>query len=333
MTPEALLRITTGEKGCYETPELNEKLYLNRKGFRRIQNLEPYTGLVALFLDSNGLRAIENLGHLTQMRMLYLDNNCIERIEGLENLTELQTLSLSANSLTAVDGLETLHKLETLNVARNKLCTLEALRGVRAAPLVSSLDVSFNHIADTEAVADTVAALAPELKCLYFHHNPNQRFLQNYRRAFISAIPTLMYLDERPVKEIERRTSEAWGRGESRAEIEAARVAYLEEQRLAHIESCRAFRLVQAERCAEVAQQRAGESVGGEEGMSRPRPLGSSSAPLPRVPLAPGTRDGASEGTGSMHRSPATAGRAPDVPTRRWVFLSTGSSPCFSGRR
>ena len=30
-----------GEKGCYETPDLSEKLYLSRKGFRRIQNLEP----------------------------------------------------------------------------------------------------------------------------------------------------------------------------------------------------------------------------------------------------------------------------------------------------
>lgn len=56
----------------YESPELNETLYLHFRGFLRIQNLEPYTELRALFLESNSLQRIEGLSHLTSLRALFL---------------------------------------------------------------------------------------------------------------------------------------------------------------------------------------------------------------------------------------------------------------------
>ena len=40
-----------------------------------------------------------------------------------------------------------------------------------------------------------------------FNNNPNKRFLQNYRRDFISKIPTLTFLDDRKVDDLERKTS------------------------------------------------------------------------------------------------------------------------------
>jgi dynein assembly factor 1 len=284
MTTELLRELTNSEPGCYEAPHLNEKLYLNRKGFKVIENLEPYVNVVGLFLDSNGIHQIQNIGHMTNLRMLYLDNNCISKIEGLETLLELHTLNLSSNALTCVDGLQGLKKLETLSLAKNKICSLSDLDGIRETPEVSSLDVSFNQIADTEDVATTIATLVPKLKCLYFNNNPNKRFLQNYRRDFVSKIPGLTFLDDRKVDELERKTSEAWGRGLTRKEVEATRIKHVEEKRAAQRASIEAMQKVQAERAAEIKRLRAAAENGEEESSEHvdinvQRPLGSTATP------------------------------------------------------
>lgn len=291
MIPELLRELTNTEPGCYEAPHLNEKLYLNRKGFRVIENLEPYTNVVGLFLDSNGIHQIQNIGHMTNLRMLYLDNNCITKIEGLETLLELHTLNLSGNNLVRVEGLQGLTKLESLYLSKNNIQSLADMEGIREAPEVSSLDVSFNQIEDQENVATTIATLVPKLKCLSFNNNPNKRFLQNYRRDFISKIPTLTFLDDRKVDDLERKTSEAWGRGLTRKEVEATRVAHIEEKRAAHRASVEALKQVQAERIAEVARLRAA-AENGEEAPSEnvdinaQRPLGSTATPRVTVQTA-----------------------------------------------
>lgn len=65
MTPTLLRRLCIEQDG-YETPELNDKLYLHFQGFPSLcpQALAPYVGLKALWLDSNGLSEIEGLNHL-----------------------------------------------------------------------------------------------------------------------------------------------------------------------------------------------------------------------------------------------------------------------------
>ena len=53
----------------------------------------------------------------------------------------------------------------------------------------------------------------PNLKCLYLKGNPAVRNISNYRKIIIASIPSLTYLDDRPVFVNERRTAEAWLKG------------------------------------------------------------------------------------------------------------------------
>ncbi|TFJ81461.1 hypothetical protein NSK_007183 [Nannochloropsis salina CCMP1776] len=128
MTPEILRQLALNHDG-YESPSLNDTLYLHFRGFRRIENLGPYTGLRALWLDSNGLTEIgEGLGGLRQLRCLYLQNNLLESLgkggkEGgcLQGLTELVTLDVSGNRLLSLRGVEACPKLRTLVAGKNRL--------------------------------------------------------------------------------------------------------------------------------------------------------------------------------------------------------------------
>ena len=50
----------------------------------------------------------------------------------------------------------------------------------------------------------------PDLRCLYLKGNPAVSCIRNYRKAVIASIPTLTYLDDRPIFDAERRCAEAW---------------------------------------------------------------------------------------------------------------------------
>ena len=66
----ALLKALCKEHKMYQSPRLNDKLYLHFKGFKRIENLEEYTELSALWLEGNAISKIENMNHLSQMKCL-----------------------------------------------------------------------------------------------------------------------------------------------------------------------------------------------------------------------------------------------------------------------
>jgi hypothetical protein len=57
MTSEVLVAACKEHDG-YETPDLNDTLYLHFKGFRSIRNLEPYVNLKSLWLESNGITEV-----------------------------------------------------------------------------------------------------------------------------------------------------------------------------------------------------------------------------------------------------------------------------------
>eukprot|EP00983_Pelagomonas_calceolata_P071346 1151186-Pelagomonas_calceolata.AAC.19 len=70
MTRKALMDICKEQK-LYRTPSLNDKLYLNFKGFVSIgKDLEEYVNVRALFLEGNAISTLEGLPPLKELRCL-----------------------------------------------------------------------------------------------------------------------------------------------------------------------------------------------------------------------------------------------------------------------
>ena len=66
----AALRAICKENKLYATPELNETLYCNHRGFLTVADLEPYSGLRALFLENNALDTLDGIPPLAKVRCL-----------------------------------------------------------------------------------------------------------------------------------------------------------------------------------------------------------------------------------------------------------------------
>lgn len=233
MTLELLKSICAETEGAYQLPELNERLFLHHKGFRRIEALEEYVNCRALYLECNGIARIEGLDRLGKLCNLFLQQNCIEKIENLEYTCQIQNLNLSNNSIRKVEGLGSLKKLENLNLANNMIEDLEGLEVLKETKSLRNINVSHNRIYATEGVVEFWSQFKHEenysLVVLYYHHNPGVREISNYRKRMISSMLSLKYLDDRPIFEIERRSANAWNEGGNTAALKA-RQEYHKEQ-------------------------------------------------------------------------------------------------------
>lgn len=67
---KAVLRDLCAQHKLYRTPNLNDKLYLNFKGFTHIANLDDYINLKALFLEGNALHSLDGMPKLEQLKCL-----------------------------------------------------------------------------------------------------------------------------------------------------------------------------------------------------------------------------------------------------------------------
>lgn len=221
MTPE-LLQAICKERQMWTQPHLNTQLFLNYKGFLRIEGLEDYVNVRSLHLDNNNISKIEGLDRMTDLRSLHLAGNRIKDIENLESNIELRHLNLEANAIRYVSGVRQLAKLETLNLSGNRFEELEDLSNLKDLPALANVDVSSNSIEAADGVVDFWSEFK-NLKVLRFHGNPGVRHVSHYRKLIINALPSLSYMDERPVFAVERKASQAWAEGGMTAMHEAKR--------------------------------------------------------------------------------------------------------------
>jgi hypothetical protein len=231
------------ENNGYEAPELNDKLYLHFRGFKKIENLGPYTGVKAIWLDSNGFDKIENLTSMEGLRCLYMSKNLISRIEGLETLKHLHTLDLSYNRLTMISGLSHCPALNTVNLSRNSLATPAAIAHLQECLKLTTIDLSNNCLEADEGFFEVFQNI-PSMSTLSLNGNEVTR-LPHFRKKMIANIPRIGYLD-RPVEEIERVGAKAFMEGGADAEV-AARDNYRDEQRAKKSQEMQQYREWQQE--------------------------------------------------------------------------------------
>lgn len=136
-------RVCAEHKDLYNTPELNDKLYLNHCHLRKVASLHTFSELRTLWLHSNALSAIEGLECCVALKSLYVHDNMLTAISGLEQCRELKNLNLSGNCISVVEGLSSCTKLQNLDLSKNRITDITHLM---LCPSVTMLNLQENKI-------------------------------------------------------------------------------------------------------------------------------------------------------------------------------------------
>ena len=205
--------------GGYSTPEHNETVYLNSKGFRKMENLEEYISCKVLFMDGNVFRQIENICHMTNLRTLFLHDNLITKMIDFSAFKLLDTLNLANNRIEVIEGLEKCNALSKIDLTSNKLTSLKSLDGLKDKLSIRTLLLKNNQINyDPKIIAFfkenmSIGLLELQGNPFYSEQRPSE-----YRRNLITQLDTLNYLDDKGISPQEREMAHAFIKGGKKEE-------------------------------------------------------------------------------------------------------------------
>ncbi|XP_051872655.1 centrosomal protein of 72 kDa isoform X3 [Pristis pectinata] len=121
---------------------------------------------------------------LADVRSLFLPGSCEEKIthlgKSLKNFTRLKLLDLSRNSLISLEGIQHLVHLEKLNLYYNNIADLKEIFLLRNLDNLKELDLRLNPVSKNES---------------------------DYRLFVVHMLPNLRELDDRPIRDSERKAA------------------------------------------------------------------------------------------------------------------------------
>ena len=218
MSPSELKLACLRHKGCYDSPELNDKLYLHFRAFRKIENLTPYKNLKALWLDSNCIKKIEGLEACQQLRCLFVSKNALDSISGLSTLKQLTTLDISYNRIVSVCGLSECSALQNLNISHNAIHFANSLEHLTLCNNLQTLDIVDNNIESSDDIIEVLTRISSLVSLSISGNKCTQS--AGFRKRMIANIRRLSYLD-RPIEELERVAAVAYVSGGAQEEMKA----------------------------------------------------------------------------------------------------------------
>ncbi|KAJ9464574.1 Dynein regulatory complex subunit 3 [Diplonema papillatum] len=164
-----------------------KSLDLSHNELSQLGGLQPFSSLVALDLSYNRLASLGGLP--LGLTRLNVSQNNLTSLQGLGTLPYLQELDASSNKLTDVTGVQRSATLVTVKLADNRL---SKMHGLDALPHLQTLDIENNFVKQAEDVA--CLAACPLLKTLTMAGNPLANHA-TYRSSVAATVPQLVKLD------------------------------------------------------------------------------------------------------------------------------------------
>jgi hypothetical protein len=154
---------------------------------------------------------------MRKLAVLHLNGNSLTSVDDARlarRHPSLVSVSLAGNRISRVSNDAFPNSLRTLSLAKNRLRDASAIEALSRLPDLETLDLGENELRDEDEDVLKVLAECPSLRALTLRGNPLQHSLGlDYRRALVSALPSLTCLDDKAVSAMERLGAEAWRRG------------------------------------------------------------------------------------------------------------------------